>query len=73
MICQFTVKSKDVYISASSIVGVLPCKVVGNSDIYCEDPLGIITVDQPTVVAAGIWQAALTDYEEEEEEEDAQP
>ena len=65
MICLFHFKSSPVYIAASSIVGVMkPLKGEG-AVLYCEEPLGQLTVDESVELAFAMWYVGLNNIEGE--------
>ena len=68
MICEFTVKGNPVYISSTSIVAIMPSK---GTYLYCEEPLGVLLVDETVEEAYAEWLLCMEmDEETDEEEED---
>lgn len=71
MICLFHFKSSPVYIAATSIVGIMrPIKGEG-AVLYCEEPLGQLTVDEDVQTAFGMWYVGLNNIDEDEDSEQA--
>jgi hypothetical protein len=68
VICRYHFKGSPVYIAAASIVGIMaPMKGAG-AVLYCEEPLGQLTVDEDVQTAFGMWYVGLNNIEGEEED-----
>ena len=69
MICKFSYKESPVYINASSIVGIMkehsPFGTSNRTCVFCEDPMGLVVVEEDVETAFVMWYSAMEGTGEE--------